>query len=251
MRTASSEDEALVYRKNADSITVIMNSIRYEKEPFDYLTVMEQTEISDVWINKMYQIAKSLYDASNSPYVKIEKADEFRQKANELYSRMSEDDKNTPIGNLITSWLSPPALVKIGDDMLDGDFLDVGGNTKRLADYSDSGKYLLLDFWFRGCVFCIQSLPEMREIAETYRNKLTIISINVEGDDNWKKAMTEHDMPWVNIRDPKTWGGLTADYGIVGAPNYVLISPEGKVADKWAGYGTGYLKEKVGENIKQ
>ena len=36
----------------------------------------------------------------------------------------------------------------------------------------------------------------------------------------------------------------------IGIPNYVLISPEGIIVDKWAGYATGLLKQKVGENIK-
>jgi len=35
----------------------------------------------------------------------------------------------------------------------------------------------------------------------------------------------------------------------IGIPNYVLISPEGIIVDKWAGYGTGLLKQKVGENL--
>jgi hypothetical protein len=29
-----------------------------------------------------------------------------------------------------------------------------------------------------------------------------------------------------------------------------MISPEGKVVDKWLGYSPGELKMKVGENIK-
>jgi hypothetical protein len=29
-----------------------------------------------------------------------------------------------------------------------------------------------------------------------------------------------------------------------------MISPEGKVVDKWGGYGKGSLKRKVSENIK-
>ena len=59
-----------------------------------------------------------------------------------------------------------------------------------------------------------------------------------------------HDMPWVNIRDPKGMGGLAADYGVNAIPNYVMISQEGKVVDKWAGFGSGFLKRKVSENIK-
>jgi len=250
-RSTASEEEAIAYRKDRDSTLAIIRPLE-EKQLFNNAAIMEQTNISDVWLHKMAEIAHQLNLAARLSYatVALEQAFELRKKAEALYDRMSEDDKNTPMGKYITAQLYPPALVKVGDDFIDGDFLDVDGNTKRISDYSEPGKYLLLDFWFRGCGACVQSLPEMREISETYRNKLTIININTDNDDNWKKAMTEHDMPWVNIRDPRGFAGLAADYGILGAPSFVLISPESKIADKWVGYGTGYLKQKVGENIK-
>ena len=94
------------------------------------------------------------------------------------------------------------------------------------------------------------ALPEMKEISETYSEKLTIISISLDTDAMWKEAMNEHDTPWINIRDPKGYGGLAANYGVRGIPNYTMISPEGKVIDKWMGFGDGHLKRKVGENIK-
>jgi hypothetical protein len=58
-------------------------------------------------------------------------------------------------------------------------------------------------------------------------------------------------MPWVNIRDPKAYGGLAANYGVSGIPNYVMISPEGKVVDNWSGFGTGSLKKKMKEHINK
>jgi len=57
-------------------------------------------------------------------------------------------------------------------------------------------------------------------------------------------------MPWVNIRDPKSFGGLAANYGVNGIPYYVIISPAGKVVDKWGGYGNGFIKRKVSEIVK-
>jgi thiol-disulfide isomerase/thioredoxin len=132
--------------------------------------------------------------------------------------------------------------------MVDADFFDINGNTKHLSDYS--GKYLLLDFWSSGCGPCIMALPEMKEISETYSEKLTIVSISFDPDAGWKKAMATHDMPWVNIRDPKSFGGLAANYGVSGIPHYVIISPENKIVDKWVGYVNGLIKKKVSEHVK-
>ena len=203
--------------------------------------------ITTIWLERLRAVVMTLRHKDNA-LTEYELYDYLRTKAVELYEKMSEKDKNTAYGKEITANLFPPSVVKVGDNMPDADLLDVDGNTKRIADYL--GKYLLLDFWNSGCVPCIRALPEMKDILGTYCDKLTIVSISLDSDANWKEAMVKHDMPWVNIRDPKSWNGLALSYGVSGIPNYIMISPEGKIVDKWVGYSTGSLKQKVSENIK-
>jgi len=239
---ASSENEALAYTKVADSLVAIVPSLHL-KRFLANISIMENTNITPVWLNKMEEFTSSFQNPNFFP--------ELREKALELYDRMSEENKNTPTGYKITTFLFPPIVVEVGDDIADGYFFDVNGNTKQISDYSDSDKYLLLDFWFRYCGACILAFPTIKEISETYRDNLTIISVSIDSDANWKVAMTENDMPWVNIRDPKGSGGLAAGYDVRGYPTYIIISPEGKVVDKWSGwYGEESLKRKVSENIK-
>ena len=238
-KTASSNDEALAYRMAIDSLGVINTSLKI-KEFLLYMDIMTEADISPVWFEKMSIITNRLRNSNNF--------DELRKKAEELYDKMSEKDKNTPEGYQITANLFPPLVVEVGDDMVDTDFFDISGNTKHLSNYS--GKYLFLDFWSSGCGPCIMAFPELKEIYETCSENLTIISISFDTDAKWKAAVTEHDIPWVNIRDPKAWGGLAANYGVNGIPFYVIISPEGKVVDKWFGFRNGYIKEKVNKNIK-
>jgi len=241
--SASSEDEARPYKKIVDSLDVINDSLML-KEIFANVYIMEKTNISPIWLDKMRLLAWKVKPVNEGK----EYYDELRKKAEALYCRMSEKDKTTPIGYGITADLFPPHVVGVGDNMADADFLDIIGNTKHLSDYS--GKYLLLDFWSRGCGPCIMALPEMKEVSEIYHDKLTIISISLDADAVWKEAMNANDMPWVNIRDPKSFGGLAANYGTKGIPNYVMISPEGKIIDIWGGFGNGLIKKKLSENIK-
>jgi len=232
-------DRSLAYREIITPIEERRDSL-YLKRLFTYINIMEQTNISPVWLQKMFEVVQRMN-------LMFRHENDLRTKAIELYGRMTEEDKNTFWGNEITFYLLPP-IVGVGDNMADADFFDVDGNTKHVADYL--GKYLLLDFWAQWCGPCIAAIPEMKEIAEVYRDKLTIIGISHDNDADWKEAMTKHDKPWVNIRDPKGKDGLAAHYGASGLPYYVLISHEGKLVDKWAGYGKGYLKQKVSENIK-
>ncbi|MDR2147486.1 MAG: AhpC/TSA family protein [Tannerella sp.] len=240
---ATSSEETLPFRKIVDSLRVITDSLIVE-ELYGDIGIMEKTDISPVWLDRMNGVSGTL------KYIQMdaERKTDLRKKVEELYSRMSEEDRNTPLGYRITAELFPPTVVNAGDDMADADLLDTDGNTKHLSDYL--GKYLLLDFWSRGCGPCIMALPEMKEISETYKDKLTVISISLDTENVWKKTMSEHDMPWVNIRDPKSMGGVAANYGVTGIPNYIMISPEGKIIDKWMGFGEGFLREKVSANLK-
>ena len=240
-----SSDEARTYRNAADSLNLMINALMI-KRLFADMDVMEKTDISPIWLNKMKELSLTLSysDEVNEHYGRL------RKNAEALYGRMSEEDKTTPIGYQITVNLFPPPVAAIGDYMVDADFLDITGNTKHISDYSYPGKYLLLDFWSKGCGPCIMAFPEMTEISETYSENLTIISISFDSDTGWKEALSEHNTPWVNIRDPKAQGGLAASYGFKMMPFYVMISPEGRVVDKWTGFGNGYIKRKVSENVK-
>ena len=141
----------------------------------------------------------------------------------------------------------PPSVVEVGDNMVDAKLFDIDGNKKQLSDYL-SNKYLLLTFGSYNCGVFEMSLPEMKEVSEIYCDKLTIINVNLDSKPTWKKAMTKQNFPWINVRDPKSHAGLAGKYGNgLTVPYYVIISPEGKILDKWHGYT--YIKEKVNENI--
>ena len=233
---ASSEEEAAEYRHISNNILLKEIMQLSEEDLFWDMSTMEKMDISPVWLKKMQHITQ---------FIRV--YDNLRPKVWELFGRMSEEDKNTPYGTQIIAALTPYNVVGVGDNIADANLLDINGNTKRLSDYLD--KYLLLDFWSLGCGPCIMAFPTMKEISETYRDKLTIISISIDPDAIWKKAMDMHNTPWVNLRDPNLWSGLSASYGVLAIPNYVMISPEGKIIDTWAGFSEGFLKMKVSENI--
>jgi len=127
--------------------------------------------------------------------------------------------------------------------MADADLFDLEGKVHHLADYK--GKYMLVDIWSSGCGPCIMALPEMKEISEKYKDKLTIISLSCDTKKTWERASKEHDMTWENLNDLQGMNGLYAKYGVRGIPSYIFISPEGKVVKKWTGYGEGSLKQKM------
>ena len=128
------------------------------------------------------------------------------------------------------TYLFPPQVVEVGDEMADADLYDLEGNVHRLADFK--GKYIMLDFWSRGCGPCLMALPEMKEVAEMYKDRLTVVSLSIDTKKGWEAASKTHEMTWQNLSDLKGSNGLYAKYGVRGIPNYVLISPEGRIVEK-------------------
>src|SRR5262249_3012980 len=45
----------------------------------------------------------------------------------------------------------------------------LAGKTRRLADYR--GKVVVLDFWYRGCGWCMFAMPQVNRLAETFRDE--------------------------------------------------------------------------------
>ena len=71
---------------------------------------------------------------------------------------------------------------------------DLEGKVHRLAEFR--GKYILLDFWSRGCGPCIMSQPELKEISEMYKDSLEVISLSIENRKGWEEASKSHAMTW-------------------------------------------------------
>lgn len=164
-----------------------------------------------------------------------------------LYDRLSDSVKRSAKGIGIAHSLFPAELLP-GDVAPDGELVDPFGKMCRLADLRSPGKYMLLDFWASGCPPCRMSAPEMKEVAETYRDRLKVVAVNLdEVRAEWLKAAEKDGIVWTNLADPQGFDGLPYRYGVKGIPHYALLSPDGKLVASWAGYGPGYLKKNVAE----
>lgn len=201
---------------------------------------MQTAPVTTVWINKLVEYAGSLQYGIGTGC----KAEMLA-----LYDRMSAEQRQSQKGQLIDACLNPPPAIGIGDEMVDGDLYDVDGNRHRLSEFA--GKYLLLDFWSAGCGPCVQAIPELKEIAERYKDRVEVVSISQDPEREWKEFVAGRQLTgnqWNQLLEGNI--GLGASYRVKGIPHFVLIAPDGRVQDIWVGYGKGSLLEKIAENIK-
>lgn len=233
------DDPLDVKRAKMDSLDALgdrADSVVFAAE----LEYMKTAPMSAVWLDKLAFYCKFVqYNPG------FGRQDLLRQ----LFGRMSEEDKATPAGQEIVGYMTMRKQVDVGDDMADGDLYDVDGQVRHLAEFK--GKYILLDFWSRGCLPCYESLPEVEEIAETYKDRMEVVSICMDSEDIWKEFVAQKQLTgnqWNELRKDET--GLAGVYRVRGIPHYVMIGPDGKVLQMWSGYGYGSLKRKMAELLQ-
>lgn len=232
------KEETDELRIKYDSLENINNKLK-EQISANEIQRMKKAEVDTIWMDKLRGLASSVKYTENYPY---------KEEVIALYNSLTEEQKQNPLAQETYAMLFPPQHVEVGKKMADTDLFDLQGNKHKLAELK--GKYILIDFWSSGCGPCIMAIPEMGELASTYKDKLNIVSISTDNKNVWERASKEHPMSWNNWNDLKGNAGLYAQYDQGGIPNYTLISPEGIILEQWMGYGKGNLKKRIGEYIK-
>ena len=115
------------------------------------------------------------------------------------------------------------------------------------------GKYVVLDFWGSWCGWCIKGFPEMKRLYAIYKNRLEIVGIDCrDTPEKWLAAIGEHQLPWVNVRNPEgtpSAEDVSVRYAVESYPTKVLVDPEGRIVGKFAGEGPDFY-EKLAEALK-
>ncbi len=122
---------------------------------------------------------------------------------------------------------------------------DLEGKTHSLKGYQ--GKVVILDFWYRGCGWCIRAMPQMKELAADFKDQpVAVLGMNT--DRNEKDAKFVVDEMGLNYPVLKA-EGLPEKYHVRGFPTLIIIDQAGKVADIHVGYSPT-LRDDVAKSVK-
>lgn len=195
-------------------------------------------EVDVTWWSEVLSLAKN------------SRMDDFPDKegVKALYQGLSDEHKQSVEGKSLFVILYPDKKIEDGKPMIDAELFDLQGNKHSLAELK--GKFILLDFWNYSCSVCFKAIPEMKEIAEKYKERLSLVGLSTDKRDDWEAVSKKHDFTWHNWNDMRQYAGLYASYGVFAFPHYVLISPEGRILESWTGYRKGMLHDKMEQYIK-
>ena len=121
--------------------------------------------------------------------------------------------------------------VKAGDPAPDFDVTTLEGKTLRLKDLR--GKFVLLDFWATWCPPCVASIPELQAVYEQFKDDKRFVMIGLSLDDDKDvlgKFLKDNKLSWPQVQlGQRRNSDLCLQYGVTGAPSYVLIGPDGMI----------------------
>ena len=160
-----------------------------------------------------------------------------------LYERLSDEQKASRKGMEALNYLSPVETVSFGSPIPSYEYKDKDGKTVHISDFA--GKWVLMDFWSKSCGPCIKAVPELGAISREFQDRLAVVSISLDSENNWREASEEHGIFWNDWNDPKGSSGSVRTYGTTGIPTFVLVSPDGIINQIIVGYGEGRLRRAV------
>jgi thiol-disulfide isomerase/thioredoxin len=111
-------------------------------------------------------------------------------------------------------------------------------------------KLILLEFWYVGCAPCMQALPFLHELSEKYdRSKFEIISIEFQNSKEVIEKFIKRKELKFNYQILFDGKSVANEYGIQGAPTFILINDNGDILLSEGGFNES-IDRKVESAIK-
>ena len=103
------------------------------------------------------------------------------------------------------------------------------GRTVSLTDYR--GKFVFLEFWGTWCGPCLQQMPKIKKVYETFKDDKNFVMLGMNLDWDAKKAAEGLNWPQLSLGNMAE-SDIVSKYGIGEVPTSILISPNGKIVAK-------------------
>ena len=157
------------------------------------------------------------------------------ERVNQIVEQMSKKMPDDPVYKAIAAQRNAEQETAVGKPYKEIAMVDLKGNMKRLSDVVKNNKLTLIDFWASWCAPCRAEMPNVKRLYAQYHPKgLEIYGVSFdENMVNWQNAVTQMQLPWIQVSDLKGWGSEGAQiYNIRAIPATILIDGNGTIIGK-------------------
>jgi len=121
--------------------------------------------------------------------------------------------------------------ISVGDKAQNFSLPDLSGKSVSLQDILNNHQPVAFVFWASWCPECRRQLPEINDVAKSYKGKMQFIGINT--NDSRSDAARYVKSAGINFPVLVDVSGAVADsYRILGVPTVILIDENGVVKNK-------------------
>jgi thiol-disulfide isomerase/thioredoxin len=136
----------------------------------------------------------------------------------EIALQMKEDDawRDSLVGKPAPAWTWP----------------GLDGRKHSLKEYR--GKVVILDFWYRGCPWCIRAMPRLNDLARKYAGRpVAVVGMNTDRDSSDARFVVEKlRLGYTNLLAR----GEDKAYRVRGFPTLFVVDAKGVINDIRVGY---------------
>lgn len=169
-------------------------------------------------------VASMVFNADSKTYVLDDFWNAFKQAA------------DTALVSYYQTVVDSKLATKSGAACPDETFQDVQGQTHRLSEWFNKGKYLYIDLWATWCIPCVKEIPFIEKHVAHYKDnpKIQFISISLDSHhDAWKRKLDKDKPQWPQYisATKEEMDKLMKDWGITGIPRFIIVNPDGTIHD--------------------
>lgn len=138
----------------------------------------------------------------------------------------------------------------IGRPSPDWTTTDLEENPRSLEDYR--GQVVLLDFWYRGCGWCIRAMPQIKQLAGDFAGR-NVAVLGINNDDNLDDArfvIEKLGLNYPTLQNDVPGGSIDAKYKVNLWPTLVVLDGKGIVRHIHTGYSPT-LRHDLSEIIRE
>jgi thiol-disulfide isomerase/thioredoxin len=203
------------------------------KDQYDQLTRKVADEPASV--EKLMNDAKAVLEQASSAVSNAEVQAEL--------ARMKKAQAQYAVYEIESSKKEAQALNKEASDW---SAQDLDGKEWKLSDLK--GKVVVMDFWYRGCGWCMYAMPQVRQLSVDFKDKpVVFFGMNTDPkEEDAKFVVKEFDLKYPIIKAKE----IPQKYGVQGFPTLVIVDQKGNVAAFDVGYSPN-LHEKVSKKLDE